>query len=1821
MSSANSSNGGESSGGASGGGGGGGIISHLRFSGKAAAFPLWKLKVVAHMGAHGLFEVVEFPLAATDKETRRLLSMRAGEESVSSDIDEDDEEDEAKASDAKAAAASPPADDAKIEAAAKSASAKKKKKLTLKQQAAAQKKEQAEMLARVAKSKRAHSFLLNCLADAQTQLMVNVTMGDAHGVWKIMLAQYERKSTASKHLTRTKLMHSKMERNEKFDTFLARVQEVSLRLAQMGSPVSEEDMIYVVLEGLTPMYDTLVETMRMSPDLVLEDVTERCRDFQERRTNAKEEAAHFAGRADQQEQYSMVQRQGRDHRGGGQRQHNGPQQSRGGHGSFAAASEQQQQPPQQQHMRICNICSKTTHLMFECPLLPASAMKCTRCRRLGHTDANCRSSGGANQRGGRGAFGQHPRGGPASSRGASDREFAAAADRQESVEEEEEWSAFAERVVTDLPSQPQEHKKVVEQQALLAPTSAWQNGPPKLRGLVVDTGATVHMSCESTIMTGLKSVAPVTVRVANNQTVTLREGGDVRLRGEGKNTVLLKDVVYDPSLAASLLSVVKLVDSGCEVTFKTSFAEVTRIDGSSKRLVAKIPRQGNLYVWPHEASKGAQRSSLNTPAEAFNVVSVPAIVVDPNAVPAAVPAIVHRGLGQYVAQRAPAAAASISVQAAAAVAPPRPPRAAVRVAAVPAVVPAMLPAQAEPVDAPSMAASSSGSTAGIKPFHLFHQRMCHISRASLKAMVQNGAVTGLEPLKLRADGKDMNLALECEHCEYGKGHRSAFKHKIDESYHARAPMDRWHADLLTVNTTAESALESLEGVKYASVVIDEYSGMVFLHTMRTKAETADALIALHKRAVVQTGRPLKEFHSDGGGEYRSKKLLKYFEDHGVTVTSTTADTPQHNGRPERWNRTGGERSSCSMHRAGLPASMWSLALDAAVYVSNRSCSKGSGDPTKTACELWSGVKPTVKHLRILGCDVFVSVPAGERGKMDKKKVKGIFVGYAEKQRAYRCFVEGRLMVSRDCTFHELQFTAAAALQEEITRDAEAAEENRVAVQEEKHANDAAGPAEPTRRAARIAAHRMYQPWSVETEDEQLRRTLRASAAEEKIRVDRAAQQERDANVRAAMEAAERAGAGDADEEQKHAEPAAVVEEEQKENRRAEPQEEPAAGPVKNKSKSKKKKILAEPASTASIPAEPRRGREKPAVDYSSAFVAAAAQPQATPTPAPPPLLVEPKTYAAAMRSPEHRQWDTAMKEELESLRAHDTWDIVSESEAEAAHRRPIGCKWVYKLKLKSDGTVDRFKARLVAKGFTQREGFDFHETFAPVMMYKSLRVLLCLAAVEDLEVDQLDVNNAFLNGVMDCVNFMQMPPGLDPKLERGGADVAGPACLRLKKGLYGTKQGSNLWHTSIDTTLTRLGFRACVSDPCVYVKTSRSGRAMRAGLFVDDIIPTYSTVDLDEWNEVKAALKATYEMKDLGAAEWVLGMKLTRNRALRSIELTQASYIAKLLQQFGLEDAKPRETPEELTKLSRADEAHTEQDRQEMQQRPYMELVGSLLYASISTRPDIAHAVAMLCRSMQNPGPAHWRAAKQVLRYLKATPTQGLLFSPKGQQTQQQHGPSEPRGDMHLDASPGPAQPLAGSENSAGVDSGAVDAHHAETSQRAVIRAVLRPSAPVEVFCDADWAGDVDDRRSTTGCILLLHGCAISWQSKKQATVALSTAEAEYMAMSVALQETKWLTQMLAELGVDAVRPVPIFSDNQAAISISSASAVPHARTKHIDLRHHYVREAVRCGDIQIRWVAGSEQLADVFTKGLAKGQHKKLTHRIMTESQPTERE
>ena len=279
-------------------------------------------------------------------------------------------------------------------------------------------------------------------------------------------------------------------------------------------------------------------------------------------------------------------------------------------------------------------------------------------------------------------------------------------------------------------------------------------------------------------------------------------------------------------------------------------------------------------------------------------------------------------------------------------------------------------------------------------------------------------------------------------------------------------------------------------------------------------------------------------------------------------------------------------------------------------------------------------------------------------------------------------------------------------------------------------------------------------------------------------------------------------------------------------------------------------------------------------------------------------------------------------------------------------------------------------------------------------------------------------------------------------------------------------------------------------------------------------------------------------MKDLGDCEWILGMRVIRDRTNRKLYLDQEQYLNKILKQFHMENCNPSTTPEELLKLNK-----TQQHETQIDSKLYQSIVGGLMYASISTRPDISHAVNMISRYLGNPGEKHLSAAKRILRYIKGTTNIGLTFTAS------------------------------------------------ESTDQISITA----------YADADWAGDIDERKSTTGYVIMIGDCPVSWVSKKQSTISLSSAEAEYMAISSTTQEIKWIRQLLNELHICYQQEPTILNiDNQAAIAISE-NDVHHARTKHIDIRHHFVREAIKNKEIQLKWVSTHDQLADIFTKGLLK--------------------
>lgn len=294
--------------------------------------------------------------------------------------------------------------------------------------------------------------------------------------------------------------------------------------------------------------------------------------------------------------------------------------------------------------------------------------------------------------------------------------------------------------------------------------------------------------------------------------------------------------------------------------------------------------------------------------------------------------------------------------------------------------------------------------------------------------------------------------------------------------------------------------------------------------------------------------------------------------------------------------------------------------------------------------------------------------------------------------------------------------------------------------------------------------------------------------------------------------------------------------------------------------------------------------------------------------------------------------------------------------------------------------------------------------------------------------------------------------------------------------------------------------------------------------------------------KVKADISRKFDTKDLGKLSYFLGMKVFQSEENESIWIGQHAYTESLLKKFGMEECKPVSTPVDIsTKLTQA----TDEDNC-IDQQKYQSAIGSLMYLSVSTRPDISFAVSSLAKFSSKPTKEHWTALKRLLRYLKGTMKFGILYK-KG-------GVTEYIG-----------------------------------------------------FSDVDWAGDTNDRKSMSGYVFMLSGGAVSWSSKKQKCVALSTAEAEYIALSSAAQESIWLRQLLTELGNSSEMPTIIFEDNKSSIAMTKNPQF-HGRAKHIDIKHHFIREQVSCGTVQLEHCPTTEMTADILTKGLSRetfGKHR----------------
>ena len=508
-------------------------------------------------------------------------------------------------------------------------------------------------------------------------------------------------------------------------------------------------------------------------------------------------------------------------------------------------------------------------------------------------------------------------------------------------------------------------------------------------------------------------------------------------------------------------------------------------------------------------------------------------------------------------------------------------------------------------------------------------------------------------------------------------------------------------------------------------------------------------------------------------------------------------------------------------------------------------------------------------------------------------------------------------------------------------------------------------------------------------------------------------------------------------------------------------------------------------------------------------------------------VLEPENYQNAAKS---QVWIDAMKEELRMIEKNETWELTERPNS----KHVIGVRWIYKTKLNSDGSVNKYKARLVVKGYAQYSGVDYTETFSPVARFDTIRLIFALAAQNTWKIHQLDVKSAFLNGHLEEEIFIEQPEGF---VVQGSEDKV----YKLKKALYGLKQAPRAWYARINSYLLDLGFHRSPVEPTLYVNIENDERLI-VSVYVDDLLITGSKDALV--NKFKNQMRAEFEMSDLGEMHFFLGMEITQSDA--GIFICQQKYAKEILKKFQLENARPCNTPlspgEKLMKEDKADKVNV---------TVFQSIIGCLLYLT-ATRPDIMYAASLLSRFMHSPSEIHFKAAKRVLRYIKGTLDYGLFF-----------GKSE--------------------------------------------------KFELIGFTDSDWAGSSDDMRSTSGYVFTCGSAIFSWKSKKQETVAQSSAEAEYIAAAAAVNQALWLKRLMTDFdqGVcNQENAVKLMVDSKSAIAIAK-NPVCHSRTKHFKIKFHFVREMVQDGEVSLKYCSTDIQLADIMTKALSKSRFEFLRNEI----------
>ncbi|CAI7838707.1 unnamed protein product, partial [Closterium sp. NIES-53] len=401
----------------------------------------------------------------------------------------------------------------------------------------------------------------------------------------------------------------------------------------------------------------------------------------------------------------------------------------------------------------------------------------------------------------------------------------------------------------------------------------------------------------------------------------------------------------------------------------------------------------------------------------------------------------------------------------------------------------------------------------------------------------------------------------------------------------------------------------------------------------------------------------------------------------------------------------------------------------------------------------------------------------------------------------------------------------------------------------------------------------------------------------------------------------------------------------------------------------------------------------------------------------------------------------------------------------------------------------------------------------------------------DYELHSLVFSTAFLQGSLHEEIWLRRPPGFTESFPVGTK-------WSLRRPVYSLREAPREWHDTLRTTLAALGFALATADPSLFLRTDTSLPPFYVLVYVDDLI--FATADTEAVTLVKSELQKRHTCTYMGELRSYLGLQITRDRARRTITLTQSHMGHQVLQRFGFQFSSPQPTPLSTNHSLSAPPS----DESVESSGPYPELVGCLMYLMTCTRPDLAYPLSLLARYVA-PGShrkVHWDAAKRVLHYLCNTSGMGLVLGGRGPVLLIGHA-------------------------------------------------------------DASWVDDSATQRSSLGYTFSLGSGSVSWRSTRSSSVLSSSCEAEIYAGAMAAQELRWLTYLLIDLGEQPRSPPVLYVDNKAMIALCEEHILEH-RTNHIALRYFLARDLQQRGQLRLAYMATWANTADIFTKALPPGDH-----------------